>query len=116
MNCNCGYEVYIPKFCPECGTQLPMESEEIISKNNINRNNSSDILYTVKEVAKLIKTNPAFVYGLINRGLLPALKLGSLKIRRASLESFLIKYDGYDLNDLDNIDKLTFGTIVEGQK
>lgn len=68
---------------------------------------ASEILYTVREVAKLIKTNPAFVYELINRGYLPALKLGSLKIRRVSLLNFLEGYDGYDLSDLDNIVKLS---------
>ncbi|MBU2702695.1 excisionase family DNA binding protein [Sporomusaceae bacterium BoRhaA] len=68
---------------------------------------NEDILYTVKEVAKLIKTNPAFVYKLINRGYLPALKLGSFKIRRVSLEEFLKKYDGYDLSNLNTVVKLS---------
>ena len=38
-----------------------------------------DILYTVAETAKLLKTNPNYIYDLINKGLLPALKLGSFK-------------------------------------
>ena len=40
---------------------------------------------------------------LINKGLLPAMKLGSLKIRVKTIEDFLEKYDGMDLSDLDNI-------------
>ena len=36
-----------------------------------------DVLYTVAEVAKLIKTNTNYVYELIKKGFLPALKLGS---------------------------------------
>ena len=44
-----------------------------------------DILYTVAETAKLLKTNPNYIYDLINKGLLPALKLGSFKIRKSSL-------------------------------
>lgn len=67
---------------------------------------NEDILYTVKEVSKLIKSNPDYIYQLINHGLLPALKLGSFKVRRVTLESFLEKYEGYDLTDLNNIVKM----------
>jgi len=56
-----------------------------------------DILYTVSEVAKLIKSNPAYTYSLINSGLLPAIKLGSWKVRRTALLEFLEKYEGMDL-------------------
>ena len=62
-----------------------------------------DVLYTVKETAELLKTNPNYVYELIKRGLLPALKLGSLKIRRISLLKFLKENEGKDLTDLNNI-------------
>ncbi len=62
-----------------------------------------DELYTVKEVAKIMKVNVHKVYELIRVGLLPALKLGSIKIRRESLAEFLRKYDGMDLMDLNNI-------------
>lgn len=62
-----------------------------------------DELYTVKEVAKIMKVNVHRVYDLIHAGLLPALKLGSIKIRKESLEDFLRKYDGMDLTDLNNI-------------
>lgn len=62
-----------------------------------------EVLYTVKETAELLKTNPNYVYELIKRGLLPALKLGSLKIRRTSLLVFLKENEGKDLTDLNNI-------------
>ncbi len=65
-----------------------------------------DILFTVSEVAKLIKTNKQYVYDLIKLGLLPALKLGSLKIRRISLLEFLEKFEGKDLSDLEHITDL----------
>lgn len=65
-----------------------------------------DVLYTVKEVSQLIKTNVGYVYNLIKKGYLPALNLESLKVRRASLLEFLEKYDGKDLSDLDNIKDL----------
>lgn len=68
-----------------------------------------DILYTVAETAKLLKTNPNYVYKLINKGLLPALIVGSLKVRRISILKFLEDYEGKDLSDLDNIKELEGG-------
>ena len=62
-----------------------------------------DVLYTVAETAKLLKTNSNYVYELIKIGLLPALKLGSYKVRKTALTNFLEKNEGKDLTDLDNI-------------
>ncbi|EOR25320.1 excisionase [Clostridium sartagoforme AAU1] len=67
-----------------------------------------DILYTVTEASKLIKTNPAYVYKLINAGLIPVIKLGSIKIRRSSLLEFLEKYEGMDLTEPKEVKKLEF--------
>lgn len=64
---------------------------------------SQDILYTVSEVAELVKCNNAYIYSLIKAGLLPALKLGSMKIRRTVLLEFLEKHEGKDLTDPFNI-------------
>ena len=61
------------------------------------------ILYTVKEVSELIHTNQAYVYSLIKAGLLPVLKLGSYKIRREALMSFLADNEGMDLTDPANV-------------
>ena len=66
-------------------------------------NKEEKLLYTVKETAYVLGCNVHLVYNLVNKGLLPALKLGSLKIRKASIEKFLDKYDGMDLTNLDNI-------------
>lgn len=49
-------------------------------------------LYTVKEVAKILKVNADSVYALINQNQLPGLKLGSIKIRGSDLERFIEKY------------------------
>lgn len=49
-------------------------------------------LYTVKEVAKILKTNTDAVYALINEGQLPCLLLGSKKIRGSDLERFIEQY------------------------
>lgn len=62
-----------------------------------------DALYTVADVSKILKIGKNRVYDLINAGLIPALKLGGLKIRKVSLYDFLEKYDGYDLTDTMNI-------------
>jgi excisionase family DNA binding protein len=66
----------------------------------------NDVLFTVSEVAKLMKTNPAKVYEIINAGLLPVLKLGCFKIRKVALLDFLEKYEGKDLSDPHNIKDL----------
>lgn len=61
------------------------------------------MLYTVKETAATLGVNVHLVYNLIRKGLLPAMKLGSLKIRKETLEEFVSTYEGKDLSDLDNI-------------
>jgi excisionase family DNA binding protein len=60
---------------------------------------SNDELLTTAEVSKLLKCNKNSVGVLLSSGLLPYLKLGNRKIRRTSLEEFLIKYEGWDLTD-----------------
>lgn len=65
--------------------------------------NKTRILYTVKEIAGIMHTNPAYVYSLINAGLLPALRLGSFKIRHETLMKFLAEHEGEDLRDPANI-------------
>lgn len=66
-----------------------------------------DILYTVAEVAKLLKTNTDYVYRLIRSGLLPVLKLGNYKVRRVALLDFLEKHEGKDLTDPNKIVELS---------
>lgn len=70
-------------------------------------------IYTVKEVSKILKVNVHKVYDLIKSGLLPALKLGSLKVREETLNEFIAKYDGYDLTDFSNPVKLDLQAVVE---
>lgn len=62
-----------------------------------------DVVYTVSEVSKILKTNTSYVYKLIEAGLLPVLKLGRIKIRRVSLLKFLRTYEGMDLTEPNNI-------------
>lgn len=65
-----------------------------------------EMLYTVKETAKILKTNTDYVYALIKTGKIRCLKLGSYKIRKSTLEEFLSQYEGYDLSDLENVSEL----------
>lgn len=67
---------------------------------------SDCVLYTVKEVAMLLKTNVDYVHKLRKAGLLPFLKLGQYKVRRESLIEFLKRYEGKDLTDPFDIKEL----------
>lgn len=64
------------------------------------------MVLSVKEVAKILHTSPNYVYELINNGYLPALKLGSVKILKTTLEKFLIENQGKDLSNLTKITEL----------
>ena len=70
------------------------------------------LIYTVQEVAKILHSSPNYIYQLIYKGYLPAIKLGSMKVLKSSLEKFLIVNEGNDLSDLDNIKKLE-GVVIE---
>ena len=77
---------------------------------------ADEMLYTVGEVAKILKTNVNYVYELRKAGLLRFMKLGTLKCRRSTLEAFLEKIDGkdltnpYDIKDFDN-----YGDVIESR-
>lgn len=70
-----------------------------------------NLLYTMKEVSEILKTNVTYVHKLRKAGLLPCLKLGTYKVRAEALNEFLSKYENYDLTDPDNIKELTNETI-----
>ena len=54
------------------------------------------MLYTVSEVAQLLKVNRNFVYKIINTGELEAVKIGSIKVKREALNRYVerMKYNG----------------------
>lgn len=64
------------------------------------------IIFTVKEVAEMLHSSPNYIYSLIEKGYLPAIKLGSIKVLKSSLEKFLIENEGNDLSDINNIKKI----------
>ena len=47
------------------------------------------MLYTVKEVSEILKTNVSYVHTLRKSGLLPFIKLGTYKVRHETLQEFL---------------------------
>ncbi|MTI49436.1 MAG: helix-turn-helix domain-containing protein [Firmicutes bacterium] len=66
----------------------------------------TEYLYTVREVADILKSNKNKVYELIRSGHITALKLGSLKITKFELLRFLKENTGKDLTDLENVKEL----------
>lgn len=72
---------------------------------------NNSLIYTVKEVATILHTSPNYIYSLIEKGYLPAVKLGSVKILKSSLENFLIVNEGNDLSNLDNVKKLSMKEV-----
>ena len=71
------------------------------------------LIYTVQEVANILHSSPNYIYELIRKGYLPAIKLGSLKVLKSTLERFLIQNEGKDLSDLNNIRKVVIQVEVE---
>lgn len=67
-----------------------------------------DYLYTVPEVAKILKTNVDYVHKLRKAGLMQFLKLGQYKVRKQELEEFLKKYEGKDLSNPYEIKDLVY--------
>lgn len=65
-----------------------------------------DVLYTVSEVAQILKTNTDYVYRLQRAGLLRFLKIGRLKCRKSTLEAFMERFEGMDITDPENIKPL----------
>ena len=71
------------------------------------------LIYTVQEVASILHSSPNYIYELIRKGYLPAIKLGSLKVLKSTLERFLIQNEGKDVSDLNNIRKVVIQVEVE---
>ena len=67
---------------------------------------SNELLYTTAEVAKMLKTKPEQIYKLMNAGLLPYMVIGRRKVRASTLEEFLQRYEGFDITDPNNIQKI----------
>lgn len=56
-----------------------------------------NVLYTIAEVASLLKVNKNMVYDLINGGYLKSIKFGCRKVTRKAILEFLDQYDGQEI-------------------
>lgn len=74
--------------------------------NEMKSSMAPDYLYTVPELARILKTGQHKVLQLIHRGHLNALKLGRYKVTKEELQRFLKESEGMDLTDLNNIKPL----------
>ena len=92
--------------------EIIMEKNDniVFPQKNLNIENER-LIYTVKEVATLLHSSPNYIYQLIEKGFLPALKLGSVKILKSSLQKFLIDNEGFDLSDINNVKKLSIQNL-----
>lgn len=75
---------------------------------------SEVLIYTVQEVAKILHSSPNYIYSLIDKWYLPAIKLGSIKILKSTLEKFLLENEGKDLSNINNIKKIPTNNSNEG--
>ena len=65
------------------------------------------LVYTAQEVAKILDSSPNYIYELIRKGKLKALKFKSVRILKSTLEDFLKQNEGNNLSDIDNVKKLS---------
>ena len=66
------------------------------------------IVYSAQEAAKILHSSPNYIYELVKKGKLKAVKLKSIKILKSTLEDFL-----NDLSDIDNIRKISICEDIE---
>lgn len=73
----------------------------MIQENNIHTQKAENCsyLFTVKELASILKTNIDYIHKLRKAGLLPFLKLGQYKVSKNELEKFIKKYKGFDVTN-----------------
>ena len=58
-----------------------------------------DMVYTVEEVAEIMKTSKQYVYSLVNAHQLRVLKIPHTRIRKSELERFFKDNEGKDLSN-----------------
>lgn len=64
------------------------------------------MIFTVAEVAAILKTNVDYVHKLRKAKLLPFIKLGSYKVRKEALQNFLLSYEGKDVTEPFDVKEL----------
>ena len=64
---------------------------------------AAERLYTVSEVAEILKSNTNYVYKLMNAGLLKYIVIGRRKVRESTLNKFIADFEGYDITNPENV-------------
>ena len=109
MNIEINEKVFVDGIITELRKHQILNTNQNESQNVtvIYNAEAKEVLYTVAEVAEIIKTNPDYVHRLRKAGLLPFLKLGSYKCRRSSLLKFLEEHEGKDVTDPFHVKEIT---------
>lgn len=66
----------------------------------------TEMLFTVKETAEILKTNVDYIHKLRKAGLLKFTKIGSYKVTRRELERFIEWSEGKDVTNPEQVVEL----------
>ncbi|MFL0194813.1 helix-turn-helix domain-containing protein [Clostridium sp. WILCCON 0269] len=70
-----------------------------MNKASIEKRELPNMIFTVEETSKILKSSTNTIYNLIRQGKIKALKLGRLKVPMFELERFLRDNLGEDLSE-----------------
>lgn len=75
MKCQCGHDVHIPNFCPECGRKL---STELSFSSSRNGSKKSPFMNGI-EAAAFLKISKTTLYKMAKAGQVPVIMIGNVK-------------------------------------
>ena len=70
-----------------------------MKKESVMKRVPEDMVYTVEEVAVIMRTSKQYVYSLVNAHQLRVLKIPHTRIRKSELERFFKDNEGMDLSN-----------------
>lgn len=70
-----------------------------MQKESVMKSAPEDMVYTVEEVAVIMRTSKQYVYSLVNAHQLRVLKIPHTRIRKSELERFFKDNEGMDLSN-----------------
>ena len=71
------------------------------------------IVYSAQEAAKILHSSPNYIYELVKKGKLKAVKLKSIKILKSTLEDFLKDAVGVVVGAIDKRRKISICEDIE---
>ena len=75
------------------------ERKKVMKKESVMKRVPEDMVYTVEEVAVIMRTSKQYVYSLVNAHQLRVLKIPHTRIRKSELERFFKDNEGMDLSN-----------------